>query len=244
MRELRIRHYTCMEANTCRTSISCDSCPLAHNKTCPASQEHGSACLAPIAHKRVRAGATLVEIDRVYDTIGIVADGWAYRHTMQPNGERQILNFYVPGDLFDIDTFVLPNVAAIASISALTDLSVCYFSSAELRKFADRNARTRHMIKHAVRHNQSELAKRLTDVARLPAQARIASFISQIHDRLKQRMLADEKRLPLPLRQQDIADALGLTAEHVNRSLTALRQSGLIDVTNGQALILREHPSI
>lgn len=70
----------------------------------------------------------------------------------------------------------------------------------------------------------------LVDLGRRSAEERIAHLVLRIIERLASQTVIREQRYPWPLRQQDIADATGLTPVHVSRTLAELRRSGIIDI--------------
>ena len=90
----------------------------------------------------------------------------------------------------------------------------------------------------AVLTEASSRARRLAlSIARHEAEARIGAFLLDIYDRLSRRGLIDQPAFPLPLTQAQIADHLGLTGVHVNRTLAQLRRARLVFIERGLATI-------
>jgi len=78
---------------------------------------------------------------------------------------------------------------------------------------------------------------RLIDLGRRTATERIVRLILEIEERARMRGLVSDQTIPFPLRQTHIADALGLTAVHVNRTINALRREGHITFRRGSMVI-------
>ena len=88
------------------------------------------------------------------------------------------------------------------------------------------------------------LADRLASIGRTSARARVGSLICEIFARMRRLGAADEgDGIQLPLTQEDIGDATGLTAVHVNRMMRALVEDGIIERNGGQIRLLDEKPA-
>jgi len=78
----------------------------------------------------------------------------------------------------------------------------------------------------------------MTNIAHRDAREKIAFMILELYQRLKFRGLNNGYIVPFPLSQEDIADTLGLTTIHVNRTLHKLRQENLISLHKHELTIL------
>ncbi len=163
-------------------------------------------------------------------------DGWAFTFKLLPDGRRQILDFLLPGSLIGLHGLWFK--AMPHSAQALTSVSLCVFDKEKFAKLLRQKPQFEwELLKHsAVR--QARRDQRLTDIGRRPAKERIARLILEIFGQLTARGMADGHSFTFYPRQQHIADALGLTKVHVSRTLQALRQEGLLELTRDSATIL------
>lgn len=220
------------------TSASCTDCILAARGACPGASLFRGRQLRPKAVQNFAAETDILQAGRTSDTVSVLRSGWAYSYAALPSGERQIINFLIAGDVFDKDAITLCNAPMLFSTRALTDISVCNFAAQDFRDLLAGDVRSRHFAKQHVMRQQTLVAKHLIDVARRRAAGRLASFILEMRDRLAQNGLATDSEMPFPLKQEDIANAMGLTIEHVNRTLKMFRRDGLIEIGSGKLIIL------
>lgn len=164
-------------------------------------------------------------------------EGWAFRYKLIPNGRRQILSFLLPGDTISFELMRADRLRF--SVQALTGVSLCVFERDALRQYVTARPGLMARLDRLTTHEIAAADDRLTELGTRSAQERVASLLVQLHRRLQLRGLADGNSFISPLRQQHIADALGLTAVHVSRVLRALKADGLIAIDDGR-LVLRD----
>ena len=155
---------------------------------------------------------------------------------MLADGRRAIVDILVPGDVAGLDNLVWAN--PIEEISAANRVGYHALDPASARELLkDEKAALRLAALFAEgRWRSDRLAAML---CRLDAQARIAALILSIHDRLRRRGLTNTLSFNLPLTQEQIADHLGLTLVHVNRTLRRMREEGLLAVDR-QVVMIRD----
>jgi len=148
----------------------------------------------------------------------LVLSGWAARVRMLEDGRRQILNFVVTGELACLRS--PEDSVARSTVVALTDVVAC---AAPEGSGAPGLGRV-----YALSRSEEEvqLLAQLTLLGRMTAQERIADLLLELLERLERAGLAERGRYLTPLTQEMLADALGLTAVHVNRTVQALRRQG------------------
>ena len=161
----------------------------------------------------------------------LIVSGWAARQRFLPDGRRQILSFLLPGDL--IGNCSQPRPIAVSSVVALSDL---FLSDAPAAKDLPALGAA-YAISAAL--EESYLLAHITRLGRLSALERIADLMLELYERLTLAGLAGHNRFELPLTQEMLADALGLTSVHINRMLQQLRRNGDIEWKGGE-LILRD----
>jgi CRP-like cAMP-binding protein len=156
----------------------------------------------------------------------LILSGFAYRHKVTVDGSRQIVSLHIPGDFVDLEGALL-NVA---------DHNVQTLSRCELA-FVPRDAMRALILSHP-RIGMTMWIDTLIDAAifrewvvnvgRRDARARIAHLLCEFARRLEVAGLAHEYGYQLPMTQEQLADATGLTPVHVNRVLKLLEREGLI----------------
>lgn len=163
----------------------------------------------------------------------MLRSGWAFSYETLPSKRRQILQFLVPGDIFDQDAVVLPPSRVLFSTRTLTDAEICLFSVADYRALSTASAKIRRVYAGQLRSHLSLLGRRLVDLGQRHALARVAALLLELHQRLREHDPQTGGDVSFPLRQEHIADALGMTETHVNRMLRSLRSAELIEIRRG-----------
>lgn len=164
----------------------------------------------------------------------VVLNGWACRQRVRPSGSRQIFDIVLPGDFIGHDR---GGAAALATTTALTAVETVDMST--LSSGPEAGLALRKAIESARAEGETRLHDHLMRLGRLPASERTAHLLLELHDRLARIGLAHEWRFPLPLTQEMLADVLGLSVVHVNRTLQQLRREGMIEMRLGQMILLQ-----
>lgn len=160
--------------------------------------------------------------------IHLMLDGWACRYKTLPDGRRQIVAFFVPGDFCDLNVYVLK--AMDHSIGAVTRLSVADISREEMDKLTTDYPRVTQALWWEALVNSAIQREWTLNVGQRTAYERIAHLLVELFLRLKTVDLTSGTSCDFPLTQTDLADATGLTAVHVNRTLQELRRDKLIEL--------------
>jgi len=185
--------------------------------------------------RRVPAGQQIVVEGRVYDRIYFLNDGWAFRSKLLPDGRRQIFGFLIPGDLIGLRASLM-GVAA-DSVDALTDCRVASFSLDRLYDACRKHPRLVMALMWSAARDQSMLSEQVMRIGRRTAVERLAHFFLELLRRLQLVDEAGRRSFELPLTQELIADTLGLSIVHVNRTLRTLRKRGLLEIDDGRLVI-------
>jgi CRP/FNR family transcriptional regulator, anaerobic regulatory protein len=229
---------TATAASSTRTASDCETCTLSARGECPGGREFQGALLRRSSVKKIAAGSDLYSGDETPETVAVLRAGWAMQYARLRDGERQILTFLIPGDAFDQDAVVLPQTPSLYPFRALTDVTICLFGIDEYRSLLTSDVRSRRFAKRQIRRHQQLMAKHIIAIGRRRALARLVGLLLELHQRLSERGLVQNETMPFPLRQEDIADALGLTHAHVNRTLKSLREARVIEYDHGFMRIL------
>ena len=156
----------------------------------------------------------------------LILDGWACRYKQFPDGRRAIVALLLPGDL--CDPFVYRRARMDHAIGALTPVTVARITPEQIGdavrgRPAIEEGLWREMLTTTAIHREW-----IASVGRRSAIERLAHLFCELHLRLTWAGLADGTSLPMPVTQPDLADALGQTSVHINRTLKELRSSGLV----------------
>lgn len=213
----------------------CVTCPNRHAGLCGTllgSEDSGPDPRAGWQHfSAVRAGAQIAARNQVSNDVFVVCAGWAFRYFQLSDGRRQILQFLLPGDIFSPVTIFEKTFHF--SVKALTEVQVSGFARSEIVKRTATSPEVRSAIAKdciAETHDMTELA---TALGLCSAEERIAFLLLNLLPRIAARNVIREHRYPFPLRQQHIADAVGLTPVHVSRVFSLFRDRGVLARSEG-----------
>jgi CRP-like cAMP-binding protein len=165
-----------------------------------------------------------------------VGDGWAFRYRRCSDGSRQILDFVLPGELIGLQAALFGTLDH--SVASLTPLQLTKIDGRlvgeAFREFPSVAERlTRHLAAEARRADRL-----MTVIGCCNALQRLCFLIVTLYQRQRQRGLVDEAGCPFPLRRQHVADALGLTGAHVNRTINRLHREGVVALDGNRLAIL------
>lgn len=168
-----------------------------------------------------------------------VLSGWACRQRLLPDGRRQIFDFVLPGDL--VGSCSVSPVAMPAATVALTRIEAV--NAVSLQAILAARDATQDPLARAClaleRQGEALLLNQVMRLGRQTAYERAAHLLLELHDRLGAVGLAQGNRFPLPLRQEILAEALGLSVVHINRTLQQLRRDRMIELAHGFAVLLQ-----
>lgn len=160
--------------------------------------------------------------------IHVLLGGWAARYKMLPDGSRQITAFIIPGDMFDTGAAVLDH--ADHSVVALTPVTIAKVTRSLLMKTTREHPVLAQAFWWAGLVEEGVLRSWIANIGRRDAYARVAHLVCELHARIKCIGMAHGERFDLPLTQEHLADALGLTPVHINRTLQRLRSDGIMSI--------------
>jgi CRP-like cAMP-binding protein len=165
----------------------------------------------------------------------ILQAGWVCSFKLLPDGGRQIIGFPIPGDCVGLRSILL--YTSDHSFAALTDVIVSSFEAPRILSVFSRFPRLGAAILWAASRDEAMVVEHLVSIGRRSAIERTAYFFLELHERLQLVGLATETEFSCPLNQYVIADALGLSAIHVNRVLRQLRERDLMTFKGGTVSI-------
>jgi CRP-like cAMP-binding protein len=160
------------------------------------------------------------------DSCCILLKGFACRHKTTSSGERQIVSFHIPGDILDVQHLELAR--ADHNVQAISAATVAWIPKRDLQRLLDKNPVIRRAIWRSALVDASIFREWVLNVGRRDAISRVAHMLCEFAARYEAAGLGAPDRFELPMTQEQIADATGLTAIHVNRMLQELRARGVI----------------
>lgn len=188
--------------------------------------------------RSVRKGQIIQRERDVVTELFVVSSGRLMSYVILPDGQRQILRIYFPGDFIGAASTAYSK--APESLAALSDGVICPFDKHALRRLIEDYPRVAALMFVLSQTERVALTDRLTSLGRASAKARLAAFLLDIIDRLRVTDDSIENSFELRLTQEEIGDAVGLTSVHVNRMIRQLETEGLISRSNGAITLLDE----
>lgn len=178
-----------------------------------------SALLDRIAHQRKESpqGTILLSGGEAQCPPRFVLSGWGCQQIILQDGQRQIFVFLVPGDIVE------PEAHLLGSIVALTPIVTASFPEETPEPVILRRA-----LAAAKDDRERLLRQQVLRLGGMNALGRTAHMLLEFSERLRDVGLSDGQNISLPISQETLSDALGMTAVHVNRTLTQFRENGAI----------------
>lgn len=196
--------------------------------------EHDQASLLGLTGRSVeqRARTDLVLPGQTVDYATLIVDGLVARFDQMGSGARQLTAVYIPGDLCDLHSVVAPHVGW--GLQTLTKVKILRVPHDQIRALVAASPSIGLALWRDTTIDASIMAKRLSYVGRAPALSRIAHFFCETGIRMELAGLADRASYPLGMTQEALGEAMGLTPIHINRTLRALRDRGVVTWRNRQ----------
>jgi CRP-like cAMP-binding protein len=196
------------------------------------------AFLTRAASERLRKFGPRVDIVREGERpkdVQLVVAGWACRYKQLEDGRRQVVSFFLPGDICDLNVFILREMDH--SIGSITDVAIADLSRDFFEEISAGYPRIvtalwwESLVDAAIQREWT------LNLGQRTALERMAHLLCEMFFRLRLAGLTNGDSCDFPLTQADLADASGLSKVHVNRTLQELRSANLI-VLKGRTLVV------
>lgn len=171
-------------------------------------------------------GATLLSEGSHSSHLYTMLSGWAFRYKLLPDGRRQILNYMLPGDLVGLQGSIMGEMEH--SVEALSTLVLCVFQRDRLHELFQNHAGLGFDITWMAAREERMLDDHLLSLGRRTAMERAAYLLAFLHQRAMSVGMLRDRSLMIPISQQHVADTLGLSIVHTNKTLRKLADRGLI----------------
>ena len=185
--------------------------------------------------RSVPAHTDIIEEGATPENVHLVLDGWAYRYKSLPDGKRQIMAFLIPGDFCDLHIAVLGQMDH--GIATFVPTTVVDIPKGMVHELTFNHPRIAQALWWATLVDEAILREWLVSMGQRSADRRMAHLFCELFARLEVVGLTRGNSFPLPMRQEDLGDALGLSGVHVNRTLQFLREEGLIELRRRTVII-------
>jgi CRP-like cAMP-binding protein len=187
------------------------------------------------APRRIERNREIVAEGRKYDGLQVLIEGVALRYRVLNDGRRQVLNIVLPGDLIGFPGCFFES--ALYSIASLGDCTVSAVPFSRFLGVSETHPRLGAVIFWSLSCEAAMYAEHLIGIGRRSALERVAHFLLEMLTRLQAIGLAGERSYRLPLTQELLGDALGLSVQYVNQTLRQLREEKLVSVERQQVTI-------
>lgn len=165
----------------------------------------------------------------------LVAGGLVARFGQTAGGLRQLTAFYIPGDMADLHSVVLPRITA--ALQSASNATVVIVPHEAIRAAAAGSPTLSRALWRDCVVDAQIASEWLLNIGRRDARARIAHLLCELSCRYSI-IGYDRMRFPVELTQTHLADATGLTPIHVNRMLRQLREEGAVELIGREAQVL------
>lgn len=222
---------------------TCQNCPLRKRPVfTPMSREEVAFTQEfKTGELTVDAGTTILLEGSNSPQLYTVLKGMGTRYTTLENGRRQVINFLFPGDFAGLQASLMGEMKH--SVEASTSMTLCVFRRAALYELFQHHPERAYDLTWIAAVEEHFLGETIASLGQRDASQRIAWALVRIFERLKSVGMDVKDTVPLPYRQQDLADALGLSLVHTNKMLKTLRESKLAQWQNGM-LKVRNLPAL
>lgn len=183
---------------------------------------------------RYPAGAKIRKQGDPATCVYFLAEGWVGSSMSLANGRRQFMKIHLPGDVLGSPSMSLSSAAE--TLEAFTEVSIAPVPHRVLGQLIGKSPRFAATFLLSVQKERVALMHEKAILGQGSAMERMAWFLLDLHARLGEAGMADEDGFDCPLKQEQIADVLGMTSVHTSRTLTRLQREGLLDRKRGRVV--------
>jgi CRP-like cAMP-binding protein len=168
----------------------------------------------------------------------LIAEGFCVRSKTLGDGRRQILSIHIPGEIPDLMSLFLHVMDH--DLVTLTTCTLGFISHDSLRKLHRRRPKVAEIFWRDTLIDAAMFREWIVNVGQRPGPSRLAHVMAELRERLKVIGRADGSTFDMPLTQEQLGEALGITAVHVNRVAKQLREDRILELQRGRATVLDE----
>lgn len=194
-----------------------------------------------LREQRFRRGQEIVRSKTVQTEACLMFEGISGRETVTAEGKRQISALHISGDFVDLHSFVLKRMDH--AVIAMTDTIVGFIPHAEIRRIIDVSPHLGRMFWLLTTIDGAIQRAWIACLGRSTALQHMAHLFCELGRRMQVVGLSQGHRFPFTLTQSELADVVGLSTVHVNRTLRELRETGLLE-WDGSVVEIRDYPGL
>jgi CRP-like cAMP-binding protein len=223
--------------------ISCQACPLRGLKIFRdfTLEELKFVDAFKAGELNLKAGATLLHEGYSSDYLYTLLSGWMFRYKSLPDGRRQVLKFLLPGDFIGLQASVFHG--AQHTIETLSDAVLCVFPRKKLWSLYSDQPGLGFDVTWLAAREEKFLDDNLLSIGRRTAVERMAYLVMHLYRRAKELNLVKDMTFSTPINQQHLADTLGLSIVHTNKTIRKLRDKGVI-VWRDRLLMIKDEEGL
>jgi CRP-like cAMP-binding protein len=182
-------------------------------------------CDLSLRKNKLRAGEDVIREGDDPKNVFLITKGIACRYKLLEDGRRQILAFFLPGDLCDLNVYILDEMDH--SIGAVTAMEYAILSPDIMNQLGDDHPRIMRALWWESLVTASIQREWTVSLGQRDALESLAHLFCELYLRMRMIGMVENDQCHLPLTQQYLADALGLTPTHIGRVLRQLEQTGV-----------------
>ena len=183
-----------------------------------------------------KAGEDLIHEGERPEHVHLLIEGWAYRYKLLPDGGRQIMAYLIPGDLCDMQIFILKKMDH--SLGLLSDARIALIPERAMLDLLETHPQVARALFWATLVDEATLREWLASSLRREPFECVAHLFCELWLRMKTVGLVEAGTFDLPITQTELGDTIGLNAVTVNRVLQRLRAEELITLKRERLTIL------
>ena len=218
-------------------AIPCQKCPLRKQPLFVPFSDEDLAFMERFktGELTVAAGTTILMEGSNSPQLYTVFSGMGVRYKTLENGQRQVINFLFPGDFAGLQAGVMGEMKH--TVEATTEMMLCVFRREDLWLLFRSQPGRAYDLTWLAAVEEHFLGETIASIGQRSGIQRMAWALLRVYQRLRSVGLGRDGSVPLPFRQQDLADALGLSLVHTNKVLARLRESQLLTWRDGRLTI-------
>jgi CRP/FNR family transcriptional regulator len=220
-------------------TIDCAKCPLRRDAALAPELQRGLKLIrkSRLEMRVLPPGTQICTEGEPSDEVFTLFTGWAFRYKLLHGGRRQILNFRLPGDFFGCG--LEGSQGFDHSVESITHVVLCVFNKEQFDTAVQSDPALAALARRIVRSEEGAVFEHLVDVGRRNSLEAVGHLLLELYLRQRRGGKSKDHSCRFPITQVLLADALGLTAAHVNRVLRQLREGGLASIS-GQNLVIHD----
>lgn len=218
-------------------TLPCHECPLRRNDMFIPFSDEELAFMErfKIGELTVDSGTSILAEGTGSPQLFTVLKGMGLRFKILPNGNRQVINFLLPGDFIGLQAGLMGEMTH--SVESTTPMTLCVFRRQDFWSLFAEQPERGFDVTWLAAVEEYLLGESLTSLGQRSAEERLAWALLAMHRRLTALGLGNGATVPMPYRQQDLADALGLSLVHTNKTLARLRSRQLVSWQAGKLTV-------